>query len=65
MRSPAQVDIIYTFNVYAFPDQQAAFGALRLAARPDGLLCLFDYLDQGGFTQTRFAGKSETLLAAR
>jgi SAM-dependent methyltransferase len=60
---PAQFDIIYAFNVfYAFPDQQAALSALRLAAKSEAILCLFDYLDQGGFNQTRFAGKPETLL---
>jgi SAM-dependent methyltransferase len=60
---PAQFDIIYAFNAfYAFPDQQAALGALRLAAKPKAILCLFDYLDRGGFTETRFAGKPETHL---
>jgi SAM-dependent methyltransferase len=58
---PAQFDIIYAFNAfYAFPDQQAALGALRLAAKPKAILCVFDYLE--GFTKTRFAGKPETLL---
>jgi SAM-dependent methyltransferase len=60
---PAQFDIIYAFNAfYAFPDQQAAIAALRLTAKPDAILCLFDYLDRGGFTETPFAGKPETLL---
>jgi SAM-dependent methyltransferase len=60
---PAQLDIIYAFNAfYAFPDQQGALRALRLAARPDAILCLFDYVDPGGFDQTRFARKPETLL---
>jgi SAM-dependent methyltransferase len=60
---PAQFDIIYAFNAfYAFPDQQGALDALRLAAKPDAILCLFDYLDRGGFTETRFAGKPETQL---
>ena len=60
---PAQFDITYAFNAfYAFPDQQAALSALRLAANSEAILCLFDYLDQGGFNQTRFAGKPETLL---
>jgi SAM-dependent methyltransferase len=60
---PAQFDIIYAFNAfYAFPDQQAALSALRRAAKSEAILCLFDYLDQGGFNQTRFAGKPETLL---
>ena len=50
---PTQFDIIYAFNAfYAFPDQQAALGALRLAAKPEAILCLFDYLDRGGFTET-------------
>jgi hypothetical protein len=60
---PAQFDIIYAFNAfYAFPDQQGALDALRLAAKPDAIPCLFDYLDRGGFTETRFAGKPETQL---
>jgi SAM-dependent methyltransferase len=60
---PAQFDIVYAFNVfYAFPDQQAALSALRLATKPNAILCLFDYLDRGGFTETPFAGKPETLL---
>ena len=60
---PTQFDIIYAFNAfYAFPEQQAALGALRLAGKPDATLCLFDYLDRGGFTETRFAEKPETLL---
>jgi ubiquinone/menaquinone biosynthesis C-methylase UbiE len=60
---PAQFDIIYAFNAfYAFPDQQAALAALRRTAKPDAILCLFDYLDRGGFTETPFAGKPETLL---
>ena len=60
---PAQFDIIYAFNAfYAFPDQQAALSALRVAAKSEAILCLFDYLDQGGFNQTGFAGKPETLL---
>jgi SAM-dependent methyltransferase len=60
---PGQFDIVYAFNAfYAFPDQQAALSALRLAAKSQAILCLFDYLDQGGFNQTRFAGKPETLL---
>ncbi len=60
---PAQFDIIYAFNAfYAFPDQQAALSALRVAAKSEAILCLFDYLDQGGFNQTGFAEKPETLL---
>jgi SAM-dependent methyltransferase len=60
---PTQFDIIYAFNAfYAFPEQHAALGALRLAGKPDATLCLFDYLDRGGFTETRFAEKPETLL---
>jgi SAM-dependent methyltransferase len=53
---PTQFDIIFAFNAfYAFPEQQAALGALRLAGKPDAILCLFDYLDRGGFTETPFA----------
>jgi len=60
---PARFDLIYAFNAfYAFPDQQAALKSLRLAAKPDGVLCLFDYVDRGGFMETPFARKAETLL---
>jgi cyclopropane fatty-acyl-phospholipid synthase-like methyltransferase len=60
---PAQFDIIYAFNAfYAFPDQQAALRAFRLAAKPASTLCLFDYLDRGAFKETPFARKPETLL---
>jgi hypothetical protein len=33
-----------------------------LAGKPDATLCLFDYLDRGGFSETRFTEKPETLL---
>jgi SAM-dependent methyltransferase len=60
---PGKFDIVYAFNAfYAFPDQQAALSALRLAARSKAILCLFDYIDRGGFTETSFARKPETLL---
>jgi SAM-dependent methyltransferase len=60
---PAPFDIIYAFNAfYSFPDQQAALGALRLAAGPHAILCLFDYLDKEGSPKHPFAGKPETLL---
>ena len=60
---PEHFDVVYAFNAfYAFPDQQAALRALRLAAKPKAILCLFDYLDRGGFTETPFAEKPETLL---
>ena len=60
---PTQFDIIYAFNAfYAFPEQQTALRALRRASKPDAILCLFDYLDRGGFSETRFAEKPETLL---
>ena len=60
---PGHFDVVYAFNAfYAFPDQQAALSALRLAATPKAILCLFDYLDRGGFTETPFAEKPETLL---
>ena len=60
---PARVDIIYAFNAfYAFPDQQTALSALSLAAKPRAILCLYDYLDRGGFSKTPFVGKPETLL---
>jgi SAM-dependent methyltransferase len=60
---PEHFDVVYAFNAfYAFPDQEAALRALRLAAKPKAILCLFDYLDRGGFTETPFAEKPETLL---
>jgi SAM-dependent methyltransferase len=60
---PARFDVIYAFNAfYAFPNQPAALSAIRIAARPDAILCLFDYLDRGNFKATSFAGKPETLL---
>jgi SAM-dependent methyltransferase len=60
---PARCDVFYAFNAfYAFPDQRAALQALHLAAKPDAILCLFDYMDRGGFKQTPFARKAETLL---
>jgi SAM-dependent methyltransferase len=60
---PGKFDIVYAFNAfYAFPDQQAALSALRLAARSKAIRCLFNYIDRGGFTETSFAGKRETLL---
>jgi SAM-dependent methyltransferase len=60
---PARFDVIYAFNAfYAFPNQPAALSALRIAARPDAILCLFDYLDRGNFSATSFARKTETLL---
>ena len=46
----------------AFPDQQAALNALRVAAKPHAILCIFDYVDRGGFGDTAFARKAETLL---
>jgi hypothetical protein len=61
--SPLSLTSSIAFNAfYAFPEQQAALGALRLAGKPDAILCLFDYLDRGGFTETCFAEKPETLL---
>lgn len=60
---PARFDVIYAFNAfYAFPNQPAALSALRIAARPDAILCLFDHLDRGNFRATSFARKPETLL---
>ena len=60
---PAAFEIIYAFNAfYAFPDQKAALTALRFAAKPDAKLCLFDYVDRGGFKETPFATKPETRL---
>lgn len=58
---PGQFGVIYAFNAYyAFPDQPAALRALRDAARPDAQLCLFDYVDRGGYRTTPFAKKSES-----
>ncbi|HEY5779140.1 MAG TPA: methyltransferase domain-containing protein [Terrimicrobiaceae bacterium] len=60
---PGRFDIIYAFNAfYAFPDQQAALNALHVAAKPHAILCIFDYVDRGGFGDTAFARKAETLL---
>ena len=60
---PARFDVLYAFNAfYAFSDQQAALTTLRLAAKRDAILCLFDYVDRGGFTKTPFASKPETQL---
>lgn len=58
---PGQFDLIYAFNAfYAFPDQAAALRALREAARPLAQLCLFDYVDRGGFRETPFAKTAES-----
>ncbi|HEY5742271.1 MAG TPA: class I SAM-dependent methyltransferase [Terrimicrobiaceae bacterium] len=60
---PGHFDVVYAFNAfYAFPDQAVALNSLRQATRPDALLCLFDYVDRGGFCETAFAKKSETRL---
>jgi SAM-dependent methyltransferase len=60
---PARFDVIYAFNAfYAFPNQDSALAALRRAAKPNALLCLFDYVDRGSFKETPFARKAETLL---
>jgi SAM-dependent methyltransferase len=62
-RFPGQFDIIYAFNAfYAFPDQPAALAALAGAAKPEAELCLFDYVDRGGFFDDPFARKPESAL---
>lgn len=62
-RFPSQFDIIYAFNAfYAFPDQPAALKAFADAAKPDAELCLFDYVDRGGFRDDPFAQKPESAL---
>ncbi|MFZ4681810.1 MAG: class I SAM-dependent methyltransferase [Terrimicrobiaceae bacterium] len=62
-RFPARFDLIYAFNAfYAFPDQTAALHALAGAAKADGKLCLFDYVDRGDFAQSPFRQYPETLL---
>src|SRR5579885_1084545 len=44
-RFPGQFDLIYLFNVfYAAQDKQRAVASFRTAAKPDGLLCIFDYV---------------------
>lgn len=58
---PGQFEVLYAFNAfYAFPDQPAALASLARAARPDATLCLFDYVDRGGFSSHPFAAKPET-----
>jgi SAM-dependent methyltransferase len=60
---PERFEILYAFNAfYAFPDQPAALASLARAARPDATLCLFDYVDRGGFASHPFAAKPETRL---
>jgi SAM-dependent methyltransferase len=60
---PARFDVVYAFNAfYAFPDQSAALCALYRAAKSSAVLCLFDYVDRGGFKEAPFASKPETLL---
>jgi len=60
---PRQFDIIYAFNAfYAFPDQPAALESLAAAAKPEAELCLFDYVDRGGFSADPFARKPESAL---
>lgn len=62
-RFPGQFDVIYAFNAYyAFPDQPAALASLARAARPEATLCLFDYVDRGGFSSDPFAQKPESTL---
>lgn len=62
-RFPGQFDIIYAFNAfYAFPDQPAALASLAKAAKPEAELCLFDYVDRGGFFDDPFARKPESAL---
>jgi SAM-dependent methyltransferase len=42
---PETFDLIYSFNaIYAVADKQAAMHSLRKAAKPGGVLCLFDYV---------------------
>jgi len=44
-RFPAQFDLIYLFNVfYAAIDKNAAISNFKTAAKPGGLLCIFDYV---------------------
>lgn len=60
---PGRFDIIYAFNAfYAFPDQPDALASLARAARPEATLCLFDYVDRGGFFKDPFAAKPESRL---
>ena len=60
-RFPGRFDLIYSFNAfYAFPNQPAALRSLRRAAVPDGALCIFDYVDRGGFRESPFARLPES-----
>jgi SAM-dependent methyltransferase len=64
--SPARFDVIYAFNAfYAFPNQPAALSALRIAARPDAILCLFDHLDRGNFSATSFTRNRKHCFGSR
>jgi SAM-dependent methyltransferase len=63
VRFPETFEIIYAFNAfYAFPDQPAALRSLAAAARPEAELCLFDYVDRGGFFDDPFAQFPESSL---
>jgi len=42
---PESFDLIYSFNaMYAVSNKRAAINSLRKAAKPDAILCLFDYV---------------------
>jgi Methylase involved in ubiquinone/menaquinone biosynthesis len=63
VRFPETFDIIYAFNAfYAFPDQSTALRSLAEAARPQAELCLFDYVNRGGFFDDPFARFPESVL---
>jgi SAM-dependent methyltransferase len=63
VRFPETFDILYAFNAfYAFPDQLAALRSLAVAAKPGAELCLFDYVDRGGFFDDPFARFPESAL---
>lgn len=62
-RFPEAFSLIYAFNAfYAFPDQPAALKSLHGAAAPGATLCLFDYVDRGGFANHPFGAKTESRL---
>jgi SAM-dependent methyltransferase len=61
VRFPETFDIVYAFNAfYAFPDQPAALRSLAATAKPGAELCLFDYVDRGGFFDDPFAKFTES-----
>ncbi|MEO6053275.1 MAG: class I SAM-dependent methyltransferase [Chthoniobacterales bacterium] len=51
-----EFDLLYSFNAfYAFPDLAKALTALRPLAAKSAKLAIFDYVDRGGFYESKFS----------